>query len=138
MIKVSDEILNIFYKHLAIQSILDMKDNYGEVSISKLLDMNRQCFESYAIKVDHRTMAIMFVFDAREVYNVIIYTGSHFVRTKEECIEKIKERLDNLKGKKEINSIVYKNANQVLSIFANIGFAPRKEKDKYLILEYIK
>jgi hypothetical protein len=115
-----------------------MKDNYGEVSINKLLDMNKQSTGSYAIKIDHRTMAIMFVFDAHDVYNVIIYTGSHFVRTKEECIEKIKERLDNLKGKKEINSIVYKNANQVLSIFANIGFAPRKEKDKYLILEYIK
>ena len=137
MTKVNEQILGIFYKHLSIQSILDMKDNYGEVSINKLLDMNKQSTGSYAIKIDHRTMAIMFVFDAHDVYNVIIYTGSHFARNKDECIEQIKERLTELKNK-EINSIVYKNAKQVLSMFYSIGFMPRKEKDNYSILEYIK
>jgi hypothetical protein len=138
MTKVNEQILNIFYRHMSMQSILDMKDNYNEVSLSKLLDMNKQATQSYSIKIDQRTMLIMFVFDADEVYNITIFTGSLFARNKDLCVEQIKDILSELKKEKEINSIVYKNARQIISMFYSVGFMPIKEKDKYIILEYIK
>lgn len=138
MTKVSEQILQILFAHLSVQSILDMKDNFGVVSIGQLIDMNKQCWKSFPIKVNHKAMAVVFVFDAQEVYNVIIYTGNHFARNKAECLPQLQSVLDELATKREINAIVYSNARQTLSMLASIGFRPRKEKDKYIVLEYKK
>nr|DAI54724.1 MAG TPA: hypothetical protein [Caudoviricetes sp.] len=138
MTKVSDQILQILYAHLSVQSILDMKDNYNEVSIRQLNDMNKNCCASFPIKVDHRVMAIIFVFDAKEVYNIVVYTCSHFMREKENCFPQLEKIVKELAEKKEINAIVYKQARQILSSLTSVGFNVRKEKEKYIVLEYKK
>jgi len=138
MTKVRDEELIELYMHLSVQSILDMKDNYGEVSISKLRDMNRQSFESYPIKAENKILAVMFVFDADEVYNIVVPTGAHFARNKEKCLEQIQDKLIELKLEKDIHALVYRKSQQVYSMYVNIGFVPRNEKNGYKIMEYAR
>jgi hypothetical protein len=137
MIKAKIEDLKKLYKHLSIQSILDIKDNFNEVSFGVLEAINKDCESSYLIYNNNKVMAGIFIFNTINTYNIIIYTGSLFIKNKEVCCEKIKELLNMLKGK-EINSIIYKNARQILEFMYYIGFIPKQNKNYYKILEYIK
>lgn len=137
MTKVSSKDLQSLYDHLSVQSILDIKDNCKEVSMRVLEKMNEGCERSFKVSVDNRVQCIGFIFDAEDTYNFILYTGSHFIKTREACSEEIRRELNGLKAK-EINSIIYKNANQVLKTLYSIGFVPVKEKKGYKVLELIR
>lgn len=137
MTKVSSKDLRLLYSHLSVQSILDIKDNFKEVSLSVFEELNNKCLSSFKVEVDGKIQCIGFFVDAGSVYNFLLYSGSHFIKNKDKCIEQIKEQLKLLKNK-EINSIIYKNANQVLKTLYSIGFSPVKEVKGYKILELIK
>lgn len=137
MTKVKDIVIENFYRHMSVQSVLDMKENYGRVDVDILREMNQGACASFAIKATGRAVAIIFVFDAKEVYNIIVYTGGHFTRHRDRCGKMMQEFLEPFKTK-ECNAIVYRNANTLLSVFAKIGFMPAKEKGQYKILERIK
>lgn len=137
MTKVSSKDLQALYDHLSVQSILDIKDNCKEVSMRVLEKMNENCERSFKVSVDSKVQCIGFIFDADDTYNFILYTGSHFIKTREACSEEIRRELNGLKAK-EINSIIYKNANQALKTLYSIGFVPVKEKKGYKVLELIR
>lgn len=136
MTKVNDDILLVLYQIMSVQTLLDMKQTFGEITMECLYNFNNSATASFEIKNDCGLLAVMFVFDAKEVYNVIIYTTNAYTKNKDDCIKLVKDNLNSLSKKKEINSIVYKHARQIKSLFASIGFMVAKEKEKHLVLEY--
>lgn len=137
MTKVSIEALTDVYKHLSVQSMLDMKENFGEVSMQAMKKLNADCVTSFGVKVDNDVVCVCFVYDAKDVYNLIVYTTTHFTQHKEECRKGIQEALKPL-NEKEINSIIYGGANTVLSVLYSVGFAPIKKVRSYKVLELVR
>lgn len=137
MTRIKKTDLDQIYPHLSVQSVLDIKDNFKEVTMRVLEDLNDRCFSSFKVETDGRIQCIGFIFDAGSVFNFILYSGSHFVKNKDICADGIKAELKLLKDK-EINCIISKNAKQVLQILYSIGFAPVKEVKGYKILEWVR
>lgn len=137
MTKASLESLVEVYKHLSVQSILDMKENFGEVSMAVIRKMNDDCLSSFDVHVGDDIVCAGFVYDAGEVYNLIVYTTTRFTQHKDECRDAIQEALKPLKDK-EINSIIYGGANTVLGVLYSVGFAPIKKVKGYKVLELVR
>lgn len=137
MTKASDEALRDIYKHLSVQSILDMKENFGEVSMRALAKMNNDCLMSFDVRAGDDVVCAGFVYDAQDVYNLVVYTTTRFTQHKDECREAITEALKPLKDK-EINSIIYGGANTVLGVLYSVGFMPIKKVRGYKVLELVR
>ena len=137
MTKVSIEALSDIYKHLSVQSMLDMKENFGEVSMAAMKRLNDECLTSFNVRVGDDAVCACFVYDAKDVYNLIVYTTTRFSQHKEECKKAIQDALKPL-NEKEINSIIYRGANTVLSVLYSVGFAPIKKVRSYKVLELVR
>lgn len=134
MTRVKEQELEILLKRLSVQSILDMKENFGEVSMRALNKLNEDCFTSFAFYAEDILCGGCFVFDAGDVYNLVTYTTNKFSKLKDEAKFDVKKQLKELKNK-EINAIVYIGANQVLSLLYSVGFMPdKKVKGHYKLL----
>lgn len=137
MTKASLDALGEVYKHLSVQSILDMKENFGEVSMAVIAKMNNDCLSSFDVRVGEDIVCAGFIYDAGDVYNLIIYTTTRFTQHKDECRDAIQEALNPLKDK-EINSIIYSGANTVLGVLYSVGFMPIKKVKSYKVLELVR
>jgi len=133
MTKAKHESLIHLFDRLSVQSMLDMKQNYHEVSIDVLDDMNSKCYTSFEVYALDVFVGVCFVYDADDVYNLLFYTTADFAKLKDESKYDIKEHLKLLKGK-DINSIIYSGANQVLGVLYSVGFLPIKKVKNYKIL----
>lgn len=137
MIKASDGQLALVLRYMSVQSILDMKENFGEVSMHAMEELNKKCYTSFAFMGMGNLCGCCFVFDAGDVYNLITYTTTGFVKFKDEARFDIKKQLKELQNK-EINAIVYVGANQVLSLLYSVGFSPvKKVKGHYKLLSMV-
>lgn len=137
MTKASLDALGEVYKHLSVQSILDMKENFGEVSMAVIAKMNNDCLSSFDVRSGEDIVCAGFVYDADDVYNLIVYTTTRFTQHKDECRDAIQEALKPLKDK-EINSIIYSGANTVLGVLYSVGFMPIKKVKSYKVLELVR
>ena len=134
MIKAKESELFLVLKRMSVQSILDMKENFGEVSMSAMSKLNDECCMSFGIYGLDNLCGCCFVFDAGDVYNLVTYTTTAFVKLKDEAKFDVKDKLKELQNK-EINAIVYTGANQVLSLLYSVGFTPiKKVKGHYKLL----
>lgn len=137
MIKASEKELENILDHMSVQSILDMKENFKEVSYRALDQLNKDCVLSFGFYGCDILCGCCFVFDAGDVYNLVTYTTTAFVKLKEEAKFDVKKQLKQLKDK-EINAIVYIGANQVLSLLYSVGFVPNKKvKGHYKLLSMV-
>lgn len=135
MTKAEDIEIITLLKRMSVQSILDMKENFGEVSLRALNQLKTDCSTSFAFYGLDVLCGVCFVFDAGDVYNLVTYTTNEFIKLKDEAKFDIKKQLKPLQ-KKEINAIVYKGANQVLSLLYSVGFVPSKKvKGRYKLLK---
>ena len=125
------------YKHLSVQSMLDMKENFGEVSMAAMDRLNSGSISSFDVRAGDDIVCACFVYDAKDVYNLIVYTTTRFTQHKEDCRKAIQEALNPLQDK-EINSIIYGGANTVLSVLYSVGFAPIKKVRSYKVLELVR
>ena len=91
MTKASLDALGDVYKHLSVQSILDMKENFGEVSMAVIAKMNNDCLSSFDVRSGEDIVCAGFVYDADDVYNLIVYTTTRFTQHKDECRDAIQE-----------------------------------------------
>lgn len=137
MTKVNEEDMKRLYAHLSVQSILDIKENFKEVSMRVMNKLNETCMSSFCVKVDTDIACCCFVFDAGDVYNFLVYPTTRFNKHKDVVRQVVKEQLNFLQ-EKEINSIIYSGANQVLSVMYSVGFIPTKKVRNYKVLELIK
>lgn len=134
MTKASEKELETVLARMSVQSILDMKENFKEVSYRALEKLNRECVLSFGFYGCDVLCGCCFVFDAGDVYNLVTYTTTAFAKLKEEAKFDVKKQLKELKDK-EINAIVYIGANQVLSLLYSVGFMPNKKvKGHYKLL----
>lgn len=134
MIKASESDLFLVLRRMSVQSILDMKENFGEVSMAAMNKLNEECYASFAFYGVGNLCGCCFVFDAGDVYNLVTYTTTAFAKLKEEAKFDVKKQLKELQNK-EINAIVYTGANQVLSLLYSVGFMPdKKVKGHYKLL----
>lgn len=134
MTKANESELGALLKRMSVQSILDMKENFGEVSMRAIEKLNGECYASFAFYGLDVLCGCCFVFDAGEVYNLVTYTTAEFSKLKDEAKFDMKKQLKLLK-EKEINAIVYIGANQVLSLLYSVGFTPdKKVKGHYKLL----
>lgn len=134
MTKASDKELENVLDRMSVQSILDMKENFKEVSYRALEKLNKDCILSFGFYGCDVLCGCCFVFDAGDVYNLVAYTTTAFVKLKDEAKFDVKNQLKQLKDK-EINAIVYIGANQVLSLLYSVGFVPSKKvKGHYKLL----
>lgn len=134
MIKAKESELFLVLKRMSVQSILDMKENFGEVSMGAMSKLNDECCMSFGIYGLGNLCGCCFVFDAGDVYNLVTYTTTAFVKLKDEAKFDVKDKLKELQNK-EINAIVYTGANQVLSLLYSVGFTPiKKVKGHYKLL----
>ena len=134
MIKADEKELETILDRMSVQSILDMKENFKEVSYRALEKLNKECVLSFGFYGLDVLCGCCFVFDAGDVYNLVTYTTTAFVKLKDEAKFDVKEKLKQLKDK-EINAIVYIGANQVLSLLYSVGFMPSKKvKGHYKLL----
>lgn len=134
MIKASEKELETVLARMSVQSILDMKENFKEVSYRALDKLNKDCVLSFGFYGCDVLCGCCFVFDAGDVYNLVTYTTTAFAKLKEEAKFDVKKQLKQLKDK-EINAIVYIGANQVLSLLYSVGFVPNKKvKGHYKLL----
>lgn len=137
MTKASLESLAEVYKHLSVQSILDMKENFGEVSMGIIAKMNNDCLLSFDVRSGEDIVCAGFVYDAKDVYNLIVYTTTRFTQHKDECRDAIQRALNPLKDR-EINSIIYGGANTLLGVLYSVGFMPIKKVRGYKVLELVR
>lgn len=137
MTKANIESLGEVYKHLSVQSILDMKENFGEVSMAVVAKMNNECLSSFDVRAGDDIVCAGFIYDAGDVYNLIVYTTTRFTQHKEECRDAIQNALNLLKDK-EINSIIYSGANTLLGVLYSVGFMPIKKVRSYKVLELVR
>lgn len=134
MTKASNDVLDLVLKHMSVQSILDMKENFGEVSARAMQKLNEESYASFAFYGMDKLCGCCFVFDAGDVYNLVTYTTTSFSKLKDEAKFDVKKQLKELQNK-EINAIVYTGANQVLSLLYSVGFMPdKKVKGHYKLL----
>ena len=134
MTKASEKELETVLDRMSVQSILDMKENFKEVSYRALEKLNKDCILSFGFYGCDVLCGCCFVFDAGDVYNLVAYTTTAFVKLKDEAKFDVKNQLKQLKDK-EINAIVYIGANQVLSLLYSVGFVPSKKvKGHYKLL----
>lgn len=134
MTKANEKELETVLARMSVQSILDMKENFKEVSYRALDKLNRECVLSFGFYGLDVLCGCCFVFDAGDVYNLVTYTTTAFVKLKDEAKFDVKKQLKQLKDK-EINAIVYVGANQVLSLLYSVGFVPSKKvKGHYKLL----
>lgn len=134
MTKASEKELETVLDRMSVQSILDMKENFKEVSFRALDKLNKDCVLSFGFYGLDVLCGCCFVFDAGDVYNLVTYTTTAFVKLKDEAKFDVKNQLKQLKDK-EINAIVYVGANQVLSLLYSVGFVPNKKvKGHYKLL----
>lgn len=133
MTKVNNKELLGLYTHLSVQSMLDIKANFGEITFGVLEKINAECDSSFSVEEKGITQCIGFIYDTGDVYNFILYTSARFMIHKDSVSKKIKERLKLLKNK-EINSIIHRDSKQLLKVLASVGFEPQKEVRKYKIL----
>lgn len=134
MIKVSEKELETVLKRMSVQSILDMKENFNEVSYRAFEKLNNDCVMSFGFYGCDVLCGCCFIFDAGDVYNLVTYTTTSFVKLKDEAKFDVKKQLKQLQDK-EINAIVYTGANQVLSLLYSVGFMPdKKVKGHYKLL----
>ena len=137
MIKADEKELETILDRMSVQSILDMKENFKEVSYRALEKLNKECVLSFGFYGLDVLCGCCFVFDAGDVYNLVTYTTTAFVKLKDEAKFDVKEKLKVLKDK-EINAIVYIGANQVLSLLYSVGFMPSKKvKGHYKLLRMV-
>jgi hypothetical protein len=136
MTKVNSKELLGLYTHLSVQSMLDIKANFGEITIKVLEKLNDECNSSFSIEENGITQCIGFVYDTGDVYNFILYTSARFMVHKDSLIEKIKDKLKLLQNK-EINSIIHRDSRQLLKVLSSVGFEPQKEVRKYKILRLV-
>lgn len=135
MIKADEKELETVLARMSVQSILDMKENFKEVSYRALEKLNKECVLSFGFYGLDVLCGCCFVFDAGDVYNLVTYTTTSFVKLKDEAKFDVKDKLKQLKDK-EINAIVYIGANQVLSLLYSVGFVPSKKvKGHYKLLK---
>lgn len=135
MIKADEKELETVLTRMSVQSILDMKENFKEVSYRALEKLNKECVLSFGFYGLDVLCGCCFVFDAGDVYNLVTYTTTSFVKLKDEAKFDVKDKLKQLKDK-EINAIVYIGANQVLSLLYSVGFVPSKKvKGHYKLLK---
>lgn len=135
MTKVNSDEIGRIYRRLSVQSILDLKENFGCVDIETLSHMNNECTHSFLFHALDVLCGVCFVYDTGECYNLVTYTTADFAKMKYECKYEVKKELNNLKDK-EINAIVYIGANQVLAMLYSLGFVPSKKvKKHYKVLE---
>lgn len=135
MIKADEKELETVLARMSVQSILDMKENFKEVSYRALEKLNKECVLSFGFYGLDVLCGCCFVFDAGDVYNLVTYTTTSFVKLKDEAKFDVKDKLKQLKDK-EINAIVYIGANQVLSLLYSVGFVPNKKvKGHYKLLK---
>lgn len=137
MTKASVEEIKRLYDHLSVQSILDIKENFKEVSMAVMSKLNDTCMSSFCVKIEQDIACGCFVYDAGDVYNFVVYPTTRFNKHKDEVRQVIREQLNLLKTK-EINSIIYNGANQVLSVMYSVGFIPTKKVRNYKVLELVK
>lgn len=133
MTKVNNKELLGLYAHLSVQSMLDIKANFGEITFGVLEKINAECSSSFSVEEKGITQCVGFIYDTGDVYNFILYTSARFMIHKESVSKKIKDRLKLLKDK-EINSIIHRDSKQLLKVLASVGFEPQKEVRKYKIL----
>lgn len=134
MTRLSEKELETVLARMSVQSILDMKENFKEVSYRALEKLNQDCILSFGFYGCDMLCGACFVFDAGDVYNLVTYTTTSFVKYKDEAKFDVKKQLKELKDK-EINAIVYIGANQVLSLLYSVGFVPSKKvKGHYKLL----
>lgn len=134
MTKANDKELEALLDRMSVQSILDMKENFKEVSYRALDKLNKECVISFGFYGLDVLCGCCFIFDAGDVYNLVTYTTTSFVKLKDEAKFDVKKQLKLLKDK-EINAIVYTGANQVLSLLYSVGFVPSKKvKGHYKLL----
>jgi hypothetical protein len=134
MTKANDKELEALLDRMSVQSILDMKENFKEVSYRALDKLNKDCVISFGFYGLDVLCGCCFIFDAGDVYNLVTYTTTSFVKLKDEAKFDVKKQLKLLKDK-EINAIVYTGANQVLSLLYSVGFVPSKKvKGHYKLL----
>lgn len=133
MTKVNNKELLGLYTHLSVQSMLDIKANFGEITFGVLEKINAECDSSFSVEEKGITQCVGFIYDTGDVYNFILYTSARFMIHKDSVSKKIKERLKLLKNK-EINSIIHRDSKQLLKVLASVGFEPQKEVRKYKIL----
>lgn len=137
MIKVKESELFLVLRRMSVQSILDMKENFGEVSMAAMNKLNNECYMSFAFYGVDNLCGCCFVFDAGDVYNLVTYTTTAFAKMKDEAKFDVKNKLKQLQDK-EINAIVYIGANQVLSLLYSVGFMPdKKVKGHYKLLRMV-
>lgn len=137
MTKASEKELESVLDHMSVQSILDMKENFKEVSYRALEKLNKDCVLSFGFYGIDVLCGCCFIFDAGDVYNLVTYTTTAFVKLKDEAKFDVKNQLKQLKDK-EINAIVYIGANQVLSLLYSVGFMPSKKvKGHYKLLRLV-
>jgi hypothetical protein len=134
MTKASEKELETVLDRMSVQSILDMKENFKEVSYRALDKLNKDCVASFAFYGIDTLCGCCFIFDAGDVYNLVTYTTTAFAKMKDEAKFDVKSKLKMLQDK-EINAIVYIGANQVLSLLYSVGFVPNKKvKGHYKLL----
>lgn len=134
MTKANEKELETVLARMSVQSILDMKENFKEVSYRALEKLNKDCVLSFGFYGCDVLCGCCFVFDAGDVYNLVAYTTTAFAKLKDEAKFDVKKQLKQLKDK-EINAIVYIGANQVLSLLYSVGFVPSKKvKGHYKLL----
>lgn len=137
MTKVNGKELELVLDRMSVQSILDMKENFKEVSYRALEKLNSDCVASFSFYGLDTLCGCCFIFDAGDVYNLVTYTTTNFAKMKDEAKFDVKNKLKQLQDK-EINAIVYIGANQVLSLLYSVGFMPdKKVKGHYKLLRMV-
>ena len=97
MTKANDKELEALLDRMSVQSILDMKENFKEVSYRALDKLNKDCVVSFGFYGLDVLCGCCFIFDAGDVYNLVTYTTTSFVKLKDEAKFDVKKQLKLLK-----------------------------------------
>ncbi|MDR0741778.1 MAG: hypothetical protein LBF28_03320 [Rickettsiales bacterium] len=124
------------YDHLSIQSILDIKMMFGQITLSDIQNAAQKS-DGFFIADDGKYPYAMIMLTSAEdgSKNAAIWTTGIFNSAKDECTKAMEEFFSKMKGE-TIRSKIFNCNRQGIRLYAMCGFAPIKETQKYKVLEY--
>lgn len=127
IIDTDDSCISLLYKHLSVQSLLDMKAVNGEVTENVLKDLRDMSLKSKTVYYDNKLAYVIFVIPTTEnecsLFIVSSTLGYAFKDTLQETFENIIKDLPNC----YFYSIVYKGNHQYAKLLKDNGFKQIKE-----------
>lgn len=129
-IRISD--IKEVFKHLSVQSILEMKSLYGRVELSDIADTMIASYKSYCVLSGAKPVCLVFFVrekDSLERFNMFLL----FTSRASKCYNTVKEAIlaeINLLNAGEIKSVVYEGCNISRNYLAGLGFEETGETIK--------